>query len=104
MRALVIGGVTLILFVGAAPLAVPGVPLRLHGVPTPVALGVLGLAVVAFLAGLLLLARGRRARRRDEVPAPRPAPSPTPSPRSHARPRPAARAPTPGFVAVRLRR
>jgi hypothetical protein len=94
VRLLVVSGVTLLLFLGAVPLAVPGVP-RLHGVPPTVAAAALGLAGVACLAGLLLLARDRRARRAPrDVPmavVARPAPSPAPRP-----------AP-PGYVAVRTR-
>lgn len=67
MRLLVVSAVTVILLMGAVPLAVPGVP-RLHGIPELVALGVLVLAGVAFLVGLTLLALGRSARRRAEEP------------------------------------
>ena len=69
MRVLVVSAVTVILLMGAVPLAVPGVP-RLHGVPPLVALGVLVLAGVALLVGLALLALGRWVQRRAaEAPA-----------------------------------
>jgi NADH:ubiquinone oxidoreductase subunit K len=67
VRVLVVSAVTVILLLGAVPLAVPGVP-RLHGVPQLVALGVLVLAGAAFVVGLALLALGRSERRRSEAP------------------------------------
>ncbi|GAA4904906.1 hypothetical protein EV188_102283 [Actinomycetospora succinea] len=67
MRVLVVSAVTVILLMGAVPLAVPGVP-RLHGIPQLVALGVLVLAGVALVVGLALLALGRHVRRRAEQP------------------------------------
>lgn len=119
VRLLVVCGVTLLLLLGAVPLAVPGVP-RLHGVPAPVAVAALGLAGVAFLGGLVLLVRGRHARRRDhEGPAPvavagdarKPIPGaarkPTPASTPTSRPSPvspSAAPPAPGFVTVRMRR
>lgn len=78
MRVLVVSAVTVILLLGAVPLAVPGVP-RLHGVPQLVAFGVLVLAGVAFLVGLALLALGRSERRRAAEPAPVPVTPVTPS-------------------------
>lgn len=119
MRLLTVCGVTLILLLGAAPLAVPGTP-RLHGIPVPVAAGALGLAGVACLAGLVLLVRGRRTDRRadrradrrpDRTPAhaapmtvtratPPPAARPAARPTAPPVPQPA---PTPGFVAIRTR-
>ncbi|GAA4873564.1 hypothetical protein [Actinomycetospora straminea] len=97
MRIAVVTTVTVILLLGAVPLAVPGVP-RLHGVPPLVALGVLVLAGVALVVGLALLALGRRAQRRDEAatadPAVRPAPEPAPVPTT---------APAAAWVTVRTR-
>jgi len=65
VRVLVVSAVTVILLMGAVPLALPGVP-RLHGIPQLVALGVLVLAGVALLVGLALLALGRSAQRRGK--------------------------------------
>ncbi|MEJ2884900.1 hypothetical protein [Actinomycetospora aeridis] len=72
MRVLVVSAVTVVLLLGAVPLAVPGVP-RLHGIPELVALGVLVLAGTAFVVGLALLALGRSERRRGETPVEAPA-------------------------------
>ncbi|WP_378020082.1 hypothetical protein [Actinomycetospora rhizophila] len=94
MRVLVVSAVTVILLMGAVPLAVPGVP-RLHGIPQLVALGVLVLAGVAFVVGLALLALGRSVRRRadehEEV---------VPTPVAPVAP---AMAPAPLYVSVRTR-
>jgi hypothetical protein len=107
MRLLTVAGVTILLLMGAVPLAVPGVP-RLSGIPQPVAAGVLGLAGVAFLAGVVFLVRGAWVRRRAEavelrdepaVPmAPGPMASVAPAPREAV-----VHAPRAGFVAVRTR-
>ena len=80
MRLLTVAGVTLLLLMGAVPLAVPGVP-RLPGIPAPVAAGALALAGVAFLAGIVFLVRGAHLRRRAEAsesPAEPMAPIPAP--------------------------
>lgn len=96
VRVLVVSAVTVILLMGAVPLAVPGVP-RLHGIPQLVALGVLVLAGVAFVVGLALLALGRSVRRRaaeqEEV---------VPTPVAPVAPAPAM-APAPLYVSVRTR-
>ncbi|MDD7968767.1 hypothetical protein [Actinomycetospora lemnae] len=96
MRIAVVATVTMILLLGAVPLAVPGVP-RLHGVPSFVALGVLVLAGVALLVGTVLLALGRHAHRRDEDAATGPTPEAAPRPVSPAAPA------APGWVTVRTR-
>jgi len=107
MRLLTVTGVTILLFMGAVPLAVPGVP-RLPGIPAPLAAAALGLAGVAFSAGLVFLLRGALARRRAEAdePAAEPAAPMAPAPMAPApvvsAPAVAA-APRPGFVAVRTR-
>ena len=101
MRLLTVAGVTLLLLMGAVPLAVPGVP-RLPGIPAPVAAGALALAGVAFLAGIVFLVRGAHLRRRAEPPSRRPSrwlPCPGPGPR-----RPGARRPGHAGPSSRLRR
>jgi hypothetical protein len=110
MRLLTVAGVTLLLLLGAVPLAVPGVP-RLPGIPAPVAAGALALAGVAFLAGIVFLLRGAHVRRRAEaaespaepmVPVPAPIP-PAPVPSAPVAAAPVTPAPRPGLVAVRTR-
>ena len=108
MRLLTVAGVTLLLLMGAVPLAVPGVP-RLPGIPAPVAAGALALAGVAFVAGTVFLLRGAHVRRRAEADGspvePRdPAPtSPAPTRAAPVAAAPVTPAPRPGFVAVRTR-
>jgi hypothetical protein len=108
MRSLTVAGVTILLLLGAVPLAVPGVP-RLPGIPVPVAAGALALAGVAFVAGIVFLLRGAHVRRRleadgspaeprDPVPA-----SPAPVRVAPVAAAPVTPAPRPGFVAVRTR-
>jgi hypothetical protein len=106
MRLLTVAGVTILLLLGAVPLAVPGVP-RLPGIPAPVAAGALALAGVAFLAGIVFLVRGAHVRRRAEaaesmVPDPAPIPA-APIPAAPVAAVPVTSAPRPGFVAVRTR-
>ena len=105
MRLLTVAGVTLLLLMGAVPLAVPGVP-RLPGIPAPVAAGALALAGVAFLAGIVFLVRGAHLRRRAEAsesPAEPMASVPAPLPAPPVAAAPVTPAPRPGFVAVRTR-
>lgn len=106
MRLLTVAGVTILLLMGAVPLAVPGVP-RLSGIPQPVAAGVLGLAGVAFLAGIAFLLRGASVRRRAEAVEPGDEPAAVaPAPGALVAPTPreaAVHAPRTGFVAVRTR-
>jgi hypothetical protein len=105
MRLLTVAGVTILLLLGAVPLAVPGVP-RLPGIPAPVAAGALALAGVAFLAGIVFLVRGAQVRRRAEAagsPAEPMVPDPAPIPAAPIPAAPVTPAPRPGFVAVRTR-
>jgi hypothetical protein len=104
MRLLTVAGVTILLLLGAVPLAVPGVP-RLSGIPAPVAAGTLALAGVAFLAGIAFLVHGAHVRRRAEAdgsPAEPMVPNPAP-PAAPVAAAPVTPAPRPGFVAVRTR-
>jgi hypothetical protein len=105
VRSLTVAGVTILLLLGAVPLAVPGVP-RLPGIPAPVAAGALALAGVAFLAGIVFLVRGALVRRRAEAaesPAEPMVPEPAPMTAAPVAAAPLTPAPRPGFVAVRTR-
>jgi hypothetical protein len=102
MRLLTVAGVTILLLMGAVPLAVPGVP-RLSGIPQPVAAGVLGLAGVAFLAGIVFLVRGAYVRRRAEAVESGDEPATPVVPVAPAPREAVVHAPRPGFVAVRTR-
>ena len=69
MRLLVVAGLTLVLLLGAVPLAVPGTP-------PAVSVALFLLAGFALLGGVVLLARSRRARDvpdATDVPVPAPA-------------------------------
>lgn len=73
MRLLVITGVTLVLLLGAVPLAVPGTP-------PAVSVALFLVAGFALLGGLVLLVRSGLVRdRADASPAPVPAPVPAPA-------------------------
>ena len=108
MRLLTVAGVTILLLLGAVPLAVPGVP-RLPGIPAPVAAGALALAGVAFLAGIVFLVRGAHLRRRaegDGSPAEPMVPDPAPIPAAPIPAAPIRRSRRPGHAgsSSRLRR